>query len=136
MDEYVIKQKIQIASFEPRAPESLVQQVILRTKAVTMGAQAQKQLEAAPAEQQGELASRVLIGQLATVSELPMGIQPEELARQLEQQPAFQAALRGGNVARRLQSGELLRQITGRTPTVKPEEPQISNPQKDGPAKG
>lgn len=136
MDEYVIKQKIQNAFSEPRAPEDLVQRVILRAKAVTMGAQAQKQLETASEAERGELASRALIGQLATVSELPMGMQPEELAHQLEEQPAFQAALRGGNLPQRLKSGELLRQITGHTPDVQPEEPQISNPQKDGPAKG
>ena len=55
MDEYVIKQKIQKASFEPRAPEELIQQVILRTQAVAMGVRAQKQLETAPAEKIAEL---------------------------------------------------------------------------------
>ena len=34
------------------------------------------------------------------------------------QQPAFLAALRGGNVAQRLNSGELLQQIIGRKPLV------------------
>ena len=136
MDEYVIKQKIQNAFSEPRAPEDLVQRVILRAKAVTMGAQAQKQLETASEAERGELASRALIGQLAAVSELPMGTQPEELARQLEEQPAFQAALRGGNVARRLQSGELMQQIVGQAPAAGQEAPQISSPKKDGPARG
>ena len=113
MDEYVIKQKIQMACFEPRAPEELIQRVILRTQAVAMGVAAQKQLETAPAENIAELTSRVVVGQLAAVSELPKGAQPEQLARQLAQQPAFIAALRGGNVVQRLHSGELLQQITG-----------------------
>jgi len=52
MDEYVIKQKIQMACFEPRAPEKLIQQVILHAKAVVMGVAAQKQLDTAPAERQ------------------------------------------------------------------------------------
>lgn len=136
MDESVIKQKIQNASFEPRAPEDLIQRVILRAKAVTMGTQAQKQLETAPAEQLGELASRALIGQLAAVSELPQDTQPEQLAQQLAQQPAFRTAIHGGNLPQRLKSGELLRQIAGHTPAAQPEEPQISNPQKYGPTKG
>ena len=75
-----------------------------------MGVQAHKQLETAPAEKIGMLAARVLIGQLAEVSALPKGAQPEQLASQLEQHPAFAAALRGGNIARRLENGELLRQ--------------------------
>ena len=136
MDEYVIKQKIQKACFEPRAPEDLVQQVILRTHAVTMGVEAQKQLETAPAEEMSGLTSRVLIGQLATVSELPMGMQPEELAHRLEEQPAFQAALRGGNVARRLSSGELMQQIVGQAPAAGQEAPEIASPKKDGPTRG
>ena len=37
MEEYVIKQKIQMACIEPRAPEGLIQQVILRAKAAAGG---------------------------------------------------------------------------------------------------
>ena len=76
MEEYVIKQKIQMACIEPQAPEGLIQQVILRAKAVTMGVAAQKQLDTAPAENVAQLASRALIGQLAAVSELPKPAQP------------------------------------------------------------
>ena len=136
MDEYVVQQKIQKALKEPHAPEALIQKVILRTKAVTMGVNAQKQLETAPAEQHGYLASRVLIGQLAAVSELPEGTQPEQLAQQLQQAPAFQAALRGGNIARRLQSGELMQQILGNTPVAEQMSPQKAAPQKEGPVMG
>lgn len=136
MDEYVVQQKIQKALMEPHAPEALIQKVILRAKAVTMGVDAQKQLETAPAEQQGYLVSRVLIGQLAAVSELPEGAQPEQLAQQLEQAPAFAAAMRGGNIARRLQSGELLQQIVGTAPTVEMSSPQKAAPQKEGPVMG
>ena len=133
MDDYVIQQKIQEACKEPRAPESLVRSVILRAKAVTMGIDAQKQLETAPAEKVGQLASRVLIGQLATVSELPKGSQPEELAQQLEQEPAFVAALDSGNVAGRLMNGQLIRQITGQSLAPEKPEPELSVPQKEGP---
>ena len=118
MDEYVLKQKIQQAYSEPRAKDELIPKVILRAQAVSMGVQAQKQLETAPAAKVAELASRVVVGQLAAVSELPPGVRPEQLARQLEQEPAFQAALRGGNVAQRLRSGELIQQIVGEKPTV------------------
>ena len=128
MDEYVIKQKIQNAFFEPRAPEGLIDQVILRSHAVAMGVEAQKQLAQAPAEQVSELASCALVGQLAAVSELPKGIQPEKLAQQLEQAPAFRAALRGGNVAGRLHSGEFLRQMTD--PASQPEQ-QLAAPDKE-----
>jgi Na+-transporting methylmalonyl-CoA/oxaloacetate decarboxylase beta subunit len=134
MDEYVIKQKIQKASFEPRAPEELIQQVILRTQAVAMGVRAQKQLETAPAEKIAELASCVVIGQLAAVSALPKGARPEQLAGQLEQQANFLAALRGGNVAQRLSSGKLLQQITGQDPTAQQIAHETANPQKEGPA--
>lgn len=136
MDEYVMKQKIQKACIEPRAPEKLIQQVVLRAKAVVMGVAAQKQLETAPTENIAGLASRALIGQLAAATQLPERVQPEQLARQLEQQPSFIAALRGGNVVQRLANGELLQQITGQKPTVKPTEPEISVPQKEGPAMG
>ena len=134
MDEYVIKQKIQEAFLEPRAPEELMQKVVLRAQAVAMGTNAQKELENAPAEKIGALASRALIGQLAAVSELPKGMQPEQLANLLEKEPAFVAALRGGNVARRLSSGELMQQVTGRTPAQTPS--QNSSPKKEGPSFG
>ena len=136
MDEYVIKQKIQMACFEPRAPEKLIQQVILRAKAVVMGGAAQKQLETATAENVAGLASRVLVGQLAAATQLPDGAQPEQLASQLEQQPSFITALRGGNVAQRLSSGELLQQITGQKPAVEQTDPKISAPKNEGPVMG
>ena len=133
MDDYVIQQKIQKSYAEPRAPEALIRSVILRAQAVSMGVQAHKQLETAPAEKIGELASRVLVGQLAAVSELPEGAQPEVLARQLEQEPAFTAALRGGDVMGRLNRGELIRQMTGQQPEPEKFAPEISPPQKQGP---
>ena len=136
MDEYVMKQKIQEAYMEPQAPEELIQQTILRTQAVSMGVQAQKQLESASAEEFGQLASRALIGQLAMVSELPDGVKPEQLARQLEQEPAFQAALRGGNVARRVSSGELMQQVAAQEPVAEQDPPEISVPIKEGPVMG
>jgi hypothetical protein len=136
MDEYVMKQKIQEAYLEPRAPEELIQQTILRTQAVTMGVQAQKQLESASAEDLGQLASRALIGQLAAVSELPEGTKPEQLANLLEQEPAFQAALLGGNVARRLSSGELMQQVAAQEPAVEQDPPELSVPIKEGPVLG
>ena len=136
MDEHVMKQKIQEAYIEPQAPEELIKQTILRAQAVTMGVQAQKQLESAPAEDFGQLASRALIGQLAAVSELPEGAKPEQLAHQLEQEPAFQAALRGGNVARRLSSGELIQQVVAQEPAAEQDPPEISVPIKEGPVMG
>ena len=136
MDEYVIQQKIQMACFEPRAPEGLIQQVTLRAQAVVMGVAAHKRLESAPAENVASLASRAVIGQLAAVTQLPKGVQPEQLARQLERQPAFLAALRGGNVAQRLSSGELLQQITGQSPAVEQTDPESAAPKREGPTVG
>ena len=136
MDEYVMKQKIQKAFFEPRAPEGLIQQVTIRAQAVVMGMAAQKQLETASAENIAGLTSRAVIGQLAAATDLPSGVQPEQLARQLAREPAFLAALRGGNVAQRLSNGELLLQITGQKPTA--EQPAFENspPKKEGPSIG
>jgi hypothetical protein len=54
----------------------------------------------------------------------------------LEQQPAFRAALHGGNLSQRLNSGELLRQITGQTPEAELAEPEIPAHQNKGPAMG
>lgn len=125
-----------MACFEPRAPEGLIQQVILRGRAVVMGVAAQKQLETATAENIAGLVSRAIVGQLAAVTQLPNGAQPEQLARQLEQQPAFIAALRGGNVAQRLGSGELLQQITGQKPAMERTIPEIPVPKNEGPAMG
>ena len=136
MDEYVIKQKIQEAYIEPRAPEELIQQTILRAQAVTMGLNAQQQLETAPGEHVGHLASQVLIGQLAAVSELPKGVAPEQLAHQLAQEPAFRAALRGGNVAKRLDSGELMQQVAAQESVAAQDPPELSVPIKEGPVMG
>ena len=134
MDEYVIKQKIQKACLEPRAPEGLIQKVALRSRAVVLGAEAQKQLENAPAEKVAALASLALVGQLAAVSELPAGVRPEQLAGKLAQEPAFVAALRGGNIARRLSSGELMQQVIGKKSAIEPSYSQKSAAQKNGPA--
>lgn len=134
MDDYVIQQKIQKSYAEPRAPEALIRSVILRAQAVSMGVQAHKQLETAPAEKVGELTSKVLVGQLAAVSKLPQGAEPEMLAQQLAQEPAFVSALRGGNVLTRLDRGELIQAITGRQPEPEKEAPELSAPQKEGPA--
>ena len=136
MDEYVMKQKIQRAFFEPRAPEGLIQQVTLRARAVAMGAAALKVLEAAPAEDIAGLTSRAVIGQLAAVTELPNGVHPEQLARQLARQPAFLSALRGGNIAQRLSSGELLEQIIGQKPEAVQTDPEKNSPKKEGPVIG
>ena len=124
MDEYVMRQKIQNAYLEPQAPEELIKAVSFRTQAVAMGLQAQKQLETAPAEQVGDLAARALIGQLATVLGLSADTQLEKLVRQLQQEPAFAAALRGGNIVRRVNSGELLRQIAGLESVVEQATPE------------
>ena len=97
MDEYVLKQKIQNAGFEPRAPEKLIQKTVLRVQAVTMGIRAQKQLETAPAKEREELMARVLIGRLAMASDLPEGERPEGLVCQLTgQKPPESAASQGG----------------------------------------
>ena len=134
MEEYQMKTKIQAAFFEPRAPERLINAVILRAQAVTMGLQAQKQMEAAHGEEVGRLAARVMIGKLAAVSELPENSKPEQLADLLHQEPAFLSALRGGHVAHRLENGELLRQITEPIPEAKQDPPELAVPKKEGPA--
>ena len=111
MDENVFKQKIQRACLEPIPLEELIRKVVLRSQAVHMGAKAQKILETATVANLEELVSRAIIGQLAAVADLPLGVSPEQLARQLEQQPAFVSALRSGNVIGRIKSGELIRQV-------------------------
>ena len=133
MDEYVIKQKIQNAFSEPRPVESLIQQVILRSRAVSMGVQAQNQLDAASVEHAGELVSRVLIGRLAAVSELPEGSQPERLAQQLEEDPNFASAMHGGNIVQKLHSGELIRQIVNEKSILDDPLSQITVPAKESP---
>ena len=136
MDEFAVKEKIQAAYSAPQVSEDLIQRTILRAQAVTMGADAQRQMETAPAEKMGQLASRALIGQLAAVSDLPMGIKPERLARQLEQEPAFQSALRGGNVAQRVKSGELMRQVIKQEPAAAQASPELSVKVNEGPGMG
>ena len=133
MDEYVFKQKIQNAFSEPRAVESLIQQVILRARAVSMGAQAQKELDTAPVENAGKLVSRVLIGRLAAVSELPKGSEPERLAQQLEEDPNFVSAIRGGNILQKLHSGELIRQIVKEKSILDDPLSEITVPAKESP---
>lgn len=134
MDEYVVRQKIHRAIVEPSAPETLIQRVVLRAQAVAMGVKAQQQLETASPENIPGLVSRALIGQLAAVSELPQGVEPTQLAQQLEQQGAFRTALRGGNVARRLDSGEFLQQLVGQKPVAEEGIAPSAVPQKAGPS--
>ena len=128
MEEYMIKQKIENAYCEPKAPQELISTVILRSQAVSMGVQALKQLETAPAEQVGALAAQAIVGQLASVSQLPSGSKPEELAQQLQKEPAFKAALCGGNVLHRIQSGELMHQLVQMPADAQPDIPQSQAP--------
>ena len=135
MDEFKVKEKIQTAFSAPQVSQDLIPRTTLRAQAVTMGADAQRKMETASAKEMGQLASRALIGQLAAVSDLPMGIKPERLAQQLEQEPAFQAALRGGNVAQRVKSGELMRQVVSQKPAAQAS-PKLSVKVKEGPGMG
>ena len=68
MDENVVKQKIQKPFPEPQAPEEVIRQVILRSRAIVMGNEAKKQLEAGMAENLPSLVAFTVIGQLAEVS--------------------------------------------------------------------
>ena len=114
----------------------MIRQVILRSRAIVMGNEAKKLLEAGIAENLSALVACSIIGQLAEVSKLPEGATPEQLAQQLERQPAFIEALRGGNVVQRLNSGELLQQITGQQPIEEQTTPEISASKIEGPAVG
>jgi hypothetical protein len=58
------------------------------------------------------------------------------LAQQLEQQPPFIAALCGGNVVQRLNSGELLQQIAGQKPIEEQTTREIFIPKREGPTIG
>ena len=136
MDEFTVKEKLQAAFSAPQVSEDLIQRTILRAQAVTMGAEAQRKMETASAEEMGQLASRALIGQLAAVSDLPIGVKPERLAQQLEQQPAFQSALCGGNVAQRVKSGEFMRQVTKQEPAAAHTSPKLAVKAKEGPGIG
>lgn len=134
MEEMEIRQTIKEAYAEPRAPEQLIQSVILRAQAMRMGAQACSQLETAPAERQAELAAMGLIGQLAEVARLPEGASPEGLASQLSQDPGFLQALRGGHLAQRLKTGELMQQVANpEAALAEPEAPELKPPQIEGP---
>lgn len=129
MEEYAIKQKIQNAFSEPRAPEALIQSVTMRAQAITMGRNAQQQLAAAPGENVQALAAVAVVGKLAEMTPLPA--QPQQLAGQLQQEPAFQAALAGGNLLQRIQSGELIRQIAQRNEVMEQAGPQAAATQKE-----
>ena len=107
-----------VAGYENRIRESQLQQAV------------------AAAGGRNYVAIRALIGQLAAVSELPEGTKPEQLANLLEQEPAFQAALLGGNVARRLSSGELMQQVVAQKPAAEQDPPEIAVPVKKGPIMG
>ena len=78
----------------------------------------------------------MLMGQLAAVSDLPKGIKPERLAQQLEREPAFRSALRGGNVAQRVKSGELMRQVVKQEPAAAKASPESSVKVNEGPGIG
>lgn len=137
MDEMTVKNKIEAAMNEPRAPDALVEKTVRRARAITMGRRAEQRLEAEEGKlslhEQTELAARSMVGRLAAVTALPEQVTPETMAQQLSREPRFVQAVERGGVLSRIKSGELLNALL-QEPKRSAPAPQRSEPQRRGPS--
>lgn len=134
MDDVVMRQTIKKSFDEPCAPEELIQAVVARARAVTLGREAQVQLKTAPPEACRELICLGIVGQLAMRGPIPKDVPPRQLAQQLQHTPEMTRALQGGNLLQRLDSGELMRQLVKEVAEPEAQKSQPAAPEKQGPA--
>lgn len=93
MDDRSIREKLTRAMAEPKAPEALIRQTIVRTGAVRDGLRAEEKLESdgsslSPGERR-ELAAKSVVGRLMQNVRPPDGVTAERMTKQLMDMPAF-----------------------------------------------
>ena len=122
MNEMTIKNRIEDAVGNQRAPEKLVKQTVLRVQGIVAGRSAEQRLE-----QEGErllkeevayLTAAGLIGRLAISGPLPEGSSLQQMTEQLAASPKLNQRLNRpvGETLGRLRSGMLLKELGAQAP--------------------
>ena len=138
MNEVTIKNRIEAAVGDRRAPEKLVDQTVLRAQGIAAGRSAEQRLEQEgdrlPKEEVAYLTAAGLIGRLAMSRPLPEGGSLQQMTEQLAASPRLQQRLNRPveETLSRLRSGMLIGEIAAQPPTREvqpaPEVKEVSPP--------
>ena len=122
MNEITIKNRIEAAVEEQRAPEKLVEQTVLRAQGIVAGRSAEQRLEQEgdrlPQEEVAYLTAAGLIGRLAFLRPLPEGGSLRQMTEQLAGNPKLQQWMKRpvAETLSHLRSGKLFGEISAQTP--------------------
>ena len=122
MNEMTIKNRIEDAVGNQRAPEKLVKQTVLRVQGIVAGRSAEQRLEQEgerlPKEEVAYLTAAGLIGRLAISGPLPEGSSLQQMTEQLAASPKLNQRLNRpvGETLSRLRSGMLLKELGAQAP--------------------
>ena len=122
MNEMTIKNRIEDAVGNQRAPEKLVKQTVLRVQGIVAGRSAEQRLEQEgerlPKEEVAYLTAAGLIGRLAISGPLPEGSSLQQMTEQLATSPKLNQRLNRpvGETLGRLRSGMLLKELGAQAP--------------------
>ena len=118
MNEMTIQNRIEAAVENPKAPEKLVEQTVLRVRGIIAGRDAEQRLEQEgdrlPKEEVAYLTAAGLIGRLALSRALPEGGSLQQMTEQLAASPSLQQRLNRPvqETLSRLRSGMLFGEIS------------------------
>lgn len=122
MNEMTIKNRIEDAVGNQRAPEKLVKQTVLRVQGIVAGRSAEQRLEQEgerlPKEEVAYLTAAGLIGRLAISGPLPEGSSLQQMTEQLATSPKLNQRLNRPveETLSRLRSGMLLKELGAQAP--------------------
>ena len=122
MNEMTIKNRIEDAVGNQRAPEKLVKQTVLRVQGIVAGRSAEQRLEQEgerlPKEEVAYLTAAGLIGRLAISGPLPEGSSLQQMTEQLAASPKLQQRMNRPveETLSRLRSGMLLKELGAQAP--------------------
>lgn len=122
MNEMTIKNRIEDAVGNQRAPEKLVKQTVLRVQGIVAGRSAEQRLEQEgerlPKEEVAYLTAAGLIGRLAISGPLPEGSSLQQMTEQLAASPKLNQRLNRPveETLSRLRSGMLLKELGAQAP--------------------
>ena len=122
MNEMTIKNRIEDAVGNQKAPEKLVKQTVLRVQGIVAGRSAEQRLEQEgerlPKEEVAYLTAAGLIGRLAISGPLPEGSSLQQMTEQLATSPKLNQRLNRPveETLSRLRSGMLLKELGAQAP--------------------
>ena len=129
MDELNLKNKIADALQAPEVPENLLERTVVRTRAITAGRAAERQLaergDALPADEAAGLTAQSVVGRLMLTVQPPDGVDEAAMTAQLLENEKFRslAALPAEKRLQELHSGEFLSRFRETPPSAEKPEP-------------